>query len=131
MSALTRYFFHTVYYPESAWRVVGWWERRRVSYNLTVGVTGLFTLAVVGALGMLPPLAGVLTIVAVYGVLANVCYSLGAVADLVARRIGGPDWAPVGPTLFRYGFVFSIGLTLLPIPVAVLGFVLHLLRIVG
>ena len=127
MSALTRYFFDTVYYPGSAWTVVGWWERRRVSYNAAVGVTGLFTLAVVGALGMLPPLVGVLTIVAVYGVLANVFYSLGAVADLVARRIGGPDWAPVGPTLFRYGFVFSVGLTLLPIPIAVLGWAVRLL----
>jgi hypothetical protein len=128
MSALTRYFFHTVYYPASPWSVVAWWESRRASYNLAVGGAGLVSLTVVGVLGALPPWPALPIVVAVYALLANLCYSLGAVADLVARHVGGPDWAPVGPTLFRYGFVFSIGLTLLPIPMSVLGTIVELLR---
>ena len=31
----------------------------------------------------------------------------------------------VGPVLFRYGFVFSLGLTLLPIPLVVAGWLLR------
>ena len=128
MSALTRYFFQTVYYPPSAWSVVAWWETRRASYNAVVGACGLVTLATLALLGMLPPGHALAILVGAYGVLANVAYSCGAVADLAARRLGGPDWAPVGPTLFRYGFAFSVGLTLLPIPLALLGTVLRLLH---
>jgi len=27
--------------PRSAWRIIGWWEVRRVAFNLIVGITGL------------------------------------------------------------------------------------------
>jgi hypothetical protein len=108
--------------------VVAWWEARRASYNLAVGGAGLVTLGVVGVIGMLPPWPALPIVVALYALLANLCYTAGPLFDLLARRVGGPDWAPVGPTLFRYGFVFSIGLTLLPIPMAVLGTVAQLLR---
>jgi hypothetical protein len=118
MSAVTQYFFDTVYFPRSAWRVVGWWEARRPAYNLAVGAAGTVTLLALGLLGLLPPLRALAVLVPSYAIMANVCYSAGPCADLLARRIGGPDWAPIGPTLLRYGFALSIGLTLLPIPVA-------------
>ena len=35
-----------------------------------------------------------------------------------ARRAGGERWAVVGPALFRYGFAFAVGLTLMPVVVA-------------
>lgn len=120
MTALTQIFFDTVYFPRSPWTVVRWWEARRPVYNLAVGATGIVTLTVVGLAGLLPPLVGVVAVVAVYGVLANLCYSAGPLLDLLARRVGGPDYAPVGPTLFRYGFVFAIGLTLFPAMIATL-----------
>ena len=126
MTALTELFFHTVYYPRNVWAVVRWWEARRPVYNLAVGATGLLTLTVLALLNALPPLAVVAQIVAVYGVVANVCYTAGPVFDLLARRVGGADYAPVGPTLFRYGFVFSIGLTLFPAGIAALWWVVHL-----
>jgi hypothetical protein len=36
-------------------------------------------------------------------------------AELWIRKTLGREMEPVGPTMFRYGFVFSIGLTLFPI----------------
>jgi hypothetical protein len=120
MTALTELFFDTVYFPRTPWAVVRWWESRRLVYNLAVGAAGLVTLTVVGLAGLLPPLGAVVVIVAVYGVLANLCYSAGPLFDLLARRLGGPGYAPVGPTLFRYGFVFAIGLTLFPAMIATL-----------
>lgn len=58
------------------------------------------------------PLVGII----VYGLLANVCYTLGPVADLVLRRVLGIRAPDIAPVMFRYGYVFSLGLTLLPIP---------------
>jgi hypothetical protein len=126
MTALTELFFDTVYFPRNGWAVVRWWEARRPAYNVAVGAAGLVTLATLALRHALPPIAAVVAIVAIYGTVANLGYSLGPVVDLAARRLGGPDYAPVGPTLFRYGFVFSIGLTLFPIGIAGLWWVVHL-----
>lgn len=129
MTAVEKYFFTPVYFPRSEWSVIRWWESRRLLYNACVGGAGLVSLAAVGlALELSPgpgagplPLGGIL----VYGVLANLCYSLGAPADLLLRRLLGDRAAAVGPVLFRYGFVFSLGLTLLPVPLAAVGWVLR------
>jgi hypothetical protein len=99
--------------------------RVQASINLSVGSVGLLSLGTVALIARLPPHPGGFPVpwvgVLVYAALANLCYTLGAVGDLVLRRVLGHRAAAVGPVLFRYGFVFSLGLTLLPIPVAALG----------
>jgi hypothetical protein len=133
MKAVDKFFFTPLYFPRTVWSVLRWWEARRPLFNVAVGTAGLFTLGVVGALSRLPPrpggtvdLAGLAGGILIYGVLANLCYSLGAPADLLLRRLLGERAAAAGPVLFRYGFVFSVGLTLLPIPLAVVGWVFRL-----
>lgn len=135
MSALTRFFFSPVYIPRNAWSIVGWWERRRPVYNLVLGVAGVVSLGAQSLFSALPPHSsprdvplGLVGVVA-YAVLANLCYCVGPAVDLYIRRRWGDAYAPVGPTLFRYGFVFSVGLTLLPIPLAFLGWALRLLEV--
>ncbi|GJG87785.1 hypothetical protein tb265_29660 [Gemmatimonadetes bacterium T265] len=122
VSALTSFFFAPVARPTSRRAVLAWWESRRPVYNLCVGAAGLLTLAAAYGFGALPPYPAVVRvpwqIVALYAVMANVCYSAGPLADLWARRAGGERWAVVGPTIFRYGFVFAVGVTLLPIVAA-------------
>jgi hypothetical protein len=105
--------------------IIQWWESRRLSYNVIVGITGLATLVYVNGLelvlghGMFLPRPGpdgpqeVWGIVA-YAVLANVCYSFGSVIETVAERWLKRPVYGLGPALFRHGLVFSIGLTLLP-----------------
>ena len=106
-------------------RVIQWWEKRRLSYNLIVGATGALTLVYANGLelllghGMLIPRPGpdgpqqVMAIVA-YGILANVGYTGGwIVENLVERWLQRPVYG-LGPALFRHGLVFSIGLTLIP-----------------
>jgi len=133
MNAVEKYFFTPIYRPRTGWSVFGWWEARRPLYNVAVGAAGLVTLGTVTALMLLPPHArglawdGLVPGVVIYGVLANLCYSLGAPADLLLRRFIGDRAAAAGPVLFRYGFVFALGLTLLPIPLAVLGWVFRLI----
>lgn len=129
-TAVERYLFSPLYHPTSAWSVVGWWERRRLFYNLTVGAAGLVTLSTALILTLLspgpkvfgPPLVGVL----IYAIAANLFYSLGAPLDLLLRRRLGEHAGPVAQALFRYGLAFAIGLTLLPIPVMLLGWVISL-----
>ena len=125
MTAVEKYFFTPLYYPRSAWAVVRWWESRRLLFNLCVGGAGLLTLASVTLLAHLPPHPMAFFVppgpVLVYALMANVCYTLGPFGDLLLRRALGDRAPALGPVLFRYGFVFSVGLTLLPIPLAALG----------
>lgn len=135
MTAIEKYFFTPVYYPRSGWSVIKWWESRRPLFNACVGATGLASLGTAVVIASLPPhplpfpvpWGDVLGAVVLYGLLANLCYTLGAPADLFLRRFLGDRAAAAGPVLFRYGFVFSVGLTLLPIPLAALGWVFRFL----
>lgn len=112
-----RYLFSPLYSPRSAWAVVGWWERRRLFYNVVVGAAGLFTSCIAVGVALLtghegPPPGAIL----VYGIAANLFYSLGTPIHLFLRRWLKTEAGPVAQALFRYGLAFSIGLTLLPIP---------------
>ena len=121
-TAVEKYFFTPLYYPHSAWSVIRWWEKRRLMYNVAVGTAGMVTLAVAALTdGQGPPLALPL----VYGVMANVLYTMGSVADLTLRKVLGDRAPAVGPVMFRYGFVFSLGLTLLPVPMFIASWVIR------
>src|SRR5687767_10858341 len=114
--------------------IVGWWERRRLPYNLFVGGAGLTTLSVLSVVGMLPPnprpvFFPVIPVI-VFGVMANVCYLLGPTVELLIDRIWGRKVLPVGPALFRMGLTFSTGLALLPIIFVMIDWVMRIVRAV-
>lgn len=125
MTALTEFFFRYPDRARSSWAIVNWWESRRLAYNIAVGIAGAASVTAIELAAALPPFPTHLPIpwipIGVYALLANVCYTAGPIAELAVRRIWGDDLEPVGPALFRYGFAFSIGLTLLPTGLAVLG----------
>jgi hypothetical protein len=108
---------------------VRWWESRRLAFNKAVGTAGAVTLGGVSLFAALPPHSSVVPLpmmlmaVVVYGVLANGCYTLGWVTELLARRVWGRSAPDLGPLLFRQGMIFSVGLTLLPILLSVLAWV--------
>jgi hypothetical protein len=127
VSALTRVFFRTpATMPERAADVIDWWESRRPIYNLGVGAAGVLTLGVMNVMFALPPnpepMPWQFTIVGplLFGTAANVCYSAGWMAELFLRHWIRHDTGAAGAALFRYGFAFSIGLTLVPAGIAVL-----------
>jgi hypothetical protein len=97
--------------------IVSWWERRRLPYNLIVGASGLFSLAVVQVVTWMPGAPpGMLDWrpVVVFGVGANVCYFLGPLVEVAIARLWGRKVLPTGPTLYRMGLTFSVGLALFP-----------------
>ena len=126
-----RYLFSPLYAPTSAGMVLRWWERRRVFYNIVVGTGGLLTTAIAHLVAVLVPAPGVtgppLPFIVVFAVAANLFYSLGAPIDLALRRTLKERAGPVGQALFRYGLAFSLGLTLLPIPLLILSAIMRLL----
>lgn len=107
--------------PRSLLSILMWWELRRPLYNIAVGIAGLpaafalivlfgysFQLIFLEALG--------------YMFLANVCYSLGTPAELVARTCYKDKAETYGPVLLTLGTIFSVLLTFM-IEFAVLAFV--------
>lgn len=122
MSAITEFLFPAPA-RRTAGAIVGWWESRRLRYNLVVGGAGVASLAMVRVISLLPPGAQALphpflTIVwqpvLVFAVLANVCYTLGPAVEIAAEKLWKRQLLPVGPSLFRMGLTFSVGLALLP-----------------
>jgi len=124
MSAITRFFFRNEVACRSTADVIGWWETRRLPFNVAIGATGVFSYAAVQLILLMPPrpmpipFVPSVAIALVYGVLANVCYTGGWMSELWLRKSLRRDTETVGPALFRYGFAFSVGLTLFPIAVA-------------
>jgi hypothetical protein len=126
-------------FPEAAERrpgaIVRWWEKRRLPFNLIVGSSGFISLGLAALASSLPPSPHGFIFswapIIVYGVLANICYTLGPVTELVLEKIWGRRVLPTGPVLFRSGVMFSVGLTLvLPAILLVIGWVLRVLGVI-
>ncbi len=110
-------------YPTPAKRdtlsILKWWEGRRLPYNLFVGGAGALATVAFLVFAAIPPLGAVpglqvLIPIAIFGVMANVCYTFGSVIEILTLKIWGRDVLPVGPALYRMGLTFSVGLALLP-----------------
>ncbi len=112
---------------ESAWRAILWWEARRISFNAIVGATGLVTGLAMAALllGFAagfripwdypdPPILVVFMALA-YGLMANVCYTLGWIAELGVRIVRPDRSDRFASSAFASGVVFSVALTLSPL----------------
>lgn len=132
MSALADFLFPFPRTRRGYLDIVRWWEGRRLRYNLIVGTAGLVSCAVMVLFDLLPPRGKWIfppgRVIVVYALLANLCYTSGAVLESLMRFIWGDDAPPAGPVLFRQGLAFSVGLTLLP---TVLAALFWLLRLVG
>jgi hypothetical protein len=127
-------FFYRNPSDSGSWRTIAWWEIRRIPYNLVVGATGIASGAICLITGALceyfvgdaigipnPPIVALFAVVA-YGVMANVCYTGGWVAELVVQKIWPGKGDDFGRISFFLGLVFSILLTLVPgILIAIIG----------
>jgi len=136
MHELTEFLF-----PAPAERRTGaiwaWWEKRRLAYNLWVGTAGTFTVAACTLLSFVPPsplghipFHLIWQPILMFGVLANVFYTSGAVLETLAEKLFGRQLLPVGPSLYRMGLTFSVGLALFPTLIMILGWIFRIVTAV-
>jgi len=107
--------------------VIGWRESRRFFYNKILAAVGTVTCILMISCGVIseplmgepigipdPPILVPLGILA-YGIMANVCYTGGWIAELLLVRFRPESRTDVfGLRAFRLGVRFSIGLTIFP-----------------
>ncbi len=95
--------------PRSVISTLLWWECRRPLYNIVVCLSGLPSVLIFSLFGM-----GQVAIFAalVYAFFANICYCLGAPAEMVARVCWKEKAGNYGPVLLTLGTIFSVILTI-------------------
>jgi hypothetical protein len=116
MGSLTEFLF-----PAPASRttgaIIGWWEKRRLFYNVAVGAAGSVSFVVMSIVDSLlkgDPHLVPWPFVVLFGLGANVMYTLGPTIEILIDKIWGRTVLPVGPGLYRMGLTFSVGLALFP-----------------
>ena len=112
---------------DTSWAVIGWWEARRIPFNLLVGATGIVTAVAVVVVAWVserllgipiglpdPPVVAVLAAIA-FGMAANVCYTGGWLVELIVQKTWPDQAEQIGPISFALGLSFAVLVTLLPI----------------
>ena len=110
----------------SIWQIIGWWEARRIPFNVIVGATGLVTSAVMLLTAVIseqltgepigmpdPPLVAIVAAV-LFVVGANVCYTGGWIGELLVRRAWPDESTTFGTLTFTLGLLFAVVVTLTP-----------------
>ena len=122
MSRFAKWFFAGPQSPPTAWRVVLWWEVRRIPFNLIIGTYGLACLLVffwaIGTSGHLQagedavePLALLAAPLAI-----NALYTLGWLVEALARLAKPALSLRFGAMLLKLGL--GLGLSLITLPAA-------------
>jgi hypothetical protein len=110
----------------NAKQAIGWWEARRVPFNLIVGSAGVVSVAIVSVVSLGayflfnsdfglpdPPLFAVISVM-LYAVVVNICYTGGWIVELLIRSVW-PEQADRFATLsLSLGLTLTILVTLLP-----------------
>lgn len=118
-------------------QVIRWWELRRLLYNavlLSVGVAAIASMEwLMGRVisqgeDAIEPMVLILGVV-VYGIMANLCYTLGWVIELRRRRTDPVAARQRGQWMFRAGMLFSCVLTSLPFWFACVFWIAHRSRV--
>jgi len=100
-----------------------WWEKRRPWFNLILLGTRIVTIELIElAANYVLPAAedaeeptGLVIGIIVYGLAANIFYTLGWVSEIRWSDGDTSRTAALRPRVFRLGLYFSIGLTQLPL----------------
>lgn len=134
MSRLVEFLYPLPALKNSPGSLLAWWESRRPAFNAIVGGTGLVTFGAVRLITALPPdpwgltLLQELPVIITYAVLANVAYSGGFLTELAMRKFLGESAPRPGPALLRMGLTFAVGLTLFPVAIVGIDWVLRIVK---
>jgi hypothetical protein len=116
VSSITEFLFPAPA-ARSTGAIIRWWEKRRLVYNLAVGAAGSVSFVVMSVVDSIlkgDPHLVPWPFVALFGLGANVMYLLGPTLEILIDKIWGRTVLPAGPSLYRMGLTFSVGLALFP-----------------
>jgi hypothetical protein len=112
--------------PANGWQVIGWWEARRIPFNLVVGIAGLFSCIVIGVVGVGSfflfnsdfgstgsPLGSVF-LVLIYGICANIFFTGGWIAELIVQKLWPVQADRFATLTYSLGVTFAVLLTVAP-----------------
>ncbi len=87
----------------------GWWERKRMLYNLLTGLSGIITLLCMSPSFYLQDIAGIL----VWGLFANLLYCSGFLLEVFVKHYTRLEinFTKHRPVIFWAGAFFSVLLT--------------------
>ena len=105
----------------NVFQIIGWWEIRRILYNLIVLVCGLISMSIMSALINLEPgedLQEPLVIIG-FAILCNLGYTSGWLTEIFNKKT-----KTYGPKMFKVGLFFTLFWVFLPA-------VLHILFWIG
>lgn len=106
----------------SSAQVIWWWELRRLAYNgalLIIGILSIAGMELVMSSALptgtdaIEPMI-LMILVLLYGIMANLVYTLGWIVELATRKYGRTLARQRARRMFQAGFVFSCVLTTLP-----------------
>jgi hypothetical protein len=117
--------------PESLLHIIGWWELRRIPYNLIVGLLGIVSLAMFFLFihlahelkpgeDAVEPLAIIFAPIAI-----NILYTGGWISELLLRIFWREKSPHIGPILFKLGISLSVFAIFLP---STIWFVIWIIR---
>jgi hypothetical protein len=119
-SAILRKVIEVPKEPRTTMSIISWWEWRRPLYNLVLALAGLPSIFVLWLLLGLPLAVCVMSGLS-YLFFANICYTLGTPAEMVARTCYKDKAETSGPVLLTLGTIFSVILTIV-LELVVVGF---------
>ena len=93
--------------------IIKWWERKRILYNLIVGLSGLLILAIINLFGT--STIFLIPLILFYGLAANFFYTLGWMIEIGLREILNKEIGirKIGPALLYIGIVISLMMNLI------------------
>jgi hypothetical protein len=110
-------------------QVIRWWELRRVLYNavlLVIGAAAMFgTLWLIDKVNPNSDIGTPILGVFLYALIANSCYTMGWIVELLARRRDAVAARQLGQRMFRLGTVSSCAITTLPFWFTCVYFIAH------
>lgn len=120
MKRFTEWLFTNPQEPSSLWRVIAWWELRRIPFNIIVGAYGALGFVVflwaITTSGHLQPGEDAVEPIALLAApfVINLLYTLGWLVEVPARHLFPGLSSGFGPRLLKLGF--GLGLFLITIP---------------
>ena len=95
----------------NVFQIIGWWELRRILYNIIVLACGLISMSIMSSLVTLQPGEDLQEPIAIMGfaILCNLGYSLGWLTEIFKKKS-----ATYGPKMFKMGLYFTLFFVFLP-----------------